>query len=841
MTQNNKVPSIASALSHAQMYVSKCKFALTPLRPYVAGQTKSNSKAPSTKAWQAPQNWVTTEEQCRQYFLPQGKGFTKQPVGEPGIGLVHAGSGTMAFDVDNYDATKALFSTLGLDLDEVLKQTAQITRGDPTRAKGIFQLPPDAGIADVRKLVVQYDGKVAFEFRGGHGHQDALPPTTHPSGTPFQWVNFDGTRASFAVLPAELWDLWKNPEKLNVDGFSTSLEKAKNHESSVPWKPSIHDELVLRHVGDVAYLLENAGYTRHTDGRFSKPGSDSAGMVVYADGRCWSFHGSEPLYFGRSPHPLSPFDVYCGLMALEKSQSFADTVREACQSLTDLAGGGSNPPPPPPPSDGPEPVPEPQEERSALWLPASPKYGLDPVDWPDLPTILPYQGAAAIEPTPVNCDRIMRQHPLVCDVFRYDEFTGTIYVVDPPWRTDQRVSKYHRENTPTGLSVYLGENQLYRRLTHQMLSRAITSRAMETRRLDSLTNQINLLPEWDFRPRIDTWLVDYCGAEDTPATRYIGRKFLLGMIARAMKPGCKMDNMMIMEGKEGRGKSTLFDVLAGRLRFSDRIEHRLCSEQHLTLRGDDTKASEKMQGAWIAELPELSSFSKADRLLLVSFISRKEDAYRTPYDIGVSSKPRRIVLVGTTNETGDYLENAEGNRRFWPVTINKVLIDEIAADREQLLAEAFHAFKKSEPWWMDEAEEVALGLKELQKSRASENALDSYGKQALIALCKGLLQSGRTDTDKWPFDDGSVGKIGLFFSSAEMSQAIAGAGGQSNPVIVGRWLGKFGGWVKGKRFSDPYTKNEQRYSYAPTEKWLDIHVPGWRDTMMGKKWQPAEQ
>jgi len=241
-----------------------------------------------------------------------------------------------------------------------------------------------------------------------------------------------------------------------------------------------------------------------------------------------------------------------------------------------------------------------------------------------------------------------------------------------------------------------------------------------------------------------------------------------------------------------------------------------------------------MQGAWIAELPELSSFSKADRLLLVSFISRKEDAYRTPYDITVTSKPRRIMLVGTTNETGDYLENAEGNRRFWPVTIEKVRIDEVGLDRDQMLAEAMHCLAGGEPWWLTEDEEVDAGLKELQRSRTSDSPLDAPGKQAIILLTKTLLQ-GRTDQDKWEGYAHKTGRHGLFFTSSELSQVINQMGERTNPVSVGRWLTKFFGVEKGIRSSPSYTKDTRRYCYAPTYEWLDDNVPGWKDTPIGRK------
>jgi hypothetical protein len=783
-------------------------------------------------AWQNPQNWVTQEAQCALYFMPRGKGFGKTPAGEPGVGLVHEGSGTMALDIDDLDATRLFFATLGIDIDNVLSTTAQITRGAADRAKGIFRLPAAAAGVDLRKVVVKFKDHVAFELRGGHGHQDAMPPTMHPTGTKFEWVNFGGTLDSFAELPQELWDLWQDPDSMTGGDYSASTQK-KADGPTAPWQPTLLDQLVLKHVGDVGEMLEEAGYTRHTDGRFSKPGSSTAGLVIYPDGRAWSFHGAEPLYFNNSPHPLAPFDVFVGLMAIERGQSKADTMAEASAFLQSEANVGAPPPPrnptaanAQPSSDG---VPE---RREALWIEPLPDYGDDPVNWPELPSISQFQGMPAIDPSPVNADRLLRQHSLLCNVFRFDEFTGKMYVVDPPWRTDQRVSVFHRENTATGAMVFLGQDAIYRRFSHQLMQRAILSYA-ETRRLDSLTNQLTLLPEWDRVPRIDRWLVDYCKAENTPANWLIGRKFLVGMAARALSPGCKMDNMVIMEGKEGRGKSTLFDVLAGRIKFAPRLEHRLCTEQHLTLRGDDTKASEKMQGAWLAELPELSSFSKADRLLLVSFISRKEDAYRTPYDIGVSSKPRRIVLVGTTNETGDYLENAEGNRRFWPVTIEHVDIDAVARDRDQLMAEALYAYRNGDAWWTTEEESIAAGLKALQKSRTSESPLDAYGQEALKLLVKGVLADGRRDEDRWVGN--YPGHRLLFFSSSEIAKTVGECGFNTNPVNIGRWLSKVPGWHRGSRQVPPYGNGDQRYSYAPDEQWLDINIADWRKTPIGSK------
>lgn len=76
---------------------------------------------------------------------------------------------------------------------------------------------------------------------------------------------------------------------------------------------------------------------------------------------------------------------------------------------------------------------------------------------------------------------------------------------------------------------------------------------------------------WDGTERLDTWLSDYLGAEDTPYTAGIGRLFMIGMVARIMKPGCKNDYMLILEGSQGIRKSSACRALAGGKYFSDSL------------------------------------------------------------------------------------------------------------------------------------------------------------------------------------------------------------------------------------------------------------------------------
>src|SRR5262245_31932254 len=183
--------------------------------------------------------------------------------------------------------------------------------------------------------------------------------------------------------------------------------------------------------------------------------------------------------------------------------------------------------------------------------------------------------------------------------------------------------------------------------------------------------------EWDGRKRIDTWLSVYCGADNNPLNRAFGRKFLLAAVRRVKQPGCKFDSILVLEGKQGTLKSTLARVLAGDENFSDAD----------ILEGDKREQQELCEGAWIYEIAELSGLRKTDVEKVKAFASRQEDKARPAYARSVSIRKRTCVFLGTTN-SDEYLQDQTGNRRFWPVAIDKVDIEAVRRDRDQLWAEA---------------------------------------------------------------------------------------------------------------------------------------------------------
>ncbi len=205
--------------------------------------------------------------------------------------------------------------------------------------------------------------------------------------------------------------------------------------------------------------------------------------------------------------------------------------------------------------------------------------------------------------------------------------------------------------------------------------------------------------QWDGTPRLDTLYIEYLGAEDCAYTRAVTRKAIVAAVARAFNPGIKFDCMTVICGKQGIGKSTLFAKL-GRGWFSDSVR---------TFEGKE--AAELIQGVWIVEISEMEAFDKADVRAVKSFLSKCDDQYRAAYGRIVEKHPRRCVFFGTTNDH-DFLKDATGNRRFWPVDAliqeptKSVFKDLTDNEINQLWAEAVAYYRQGEPLYLPNGTEL---------------------------------------------------------------------------------------------------------------------------------------
>ena len=226
--------------------------------------------------------------------------------------------------------------------------------------------------------------------------------------------------------------------------------------------------------------------------------------------------------------------------------------------------------------------------------------------------------------------------------------------------------------------------------------------------------------EWDGVERLRHWLSDYLGVDETPYTRLIGRCYIMGMVMRAMRPGCKFDYMLILKGPQGAQKSTVFKTLAAPW-FTDNA-----------IRMGDKDSLMALQSIWLAESSELESLNKSETNAIKQFLSSTEDLFRPPYGARMIKRPRHAVFGGTTNADA-FLKDATGDRRMWPLEVGEINIEGLQAARLQLFAEALAQLEHEDPevhrYHPTRAEEHELVFPEHERFKIGdswEDYLDAY-------------------------------------------------------------------------------------------------------------------
>lgn len=203
--------------------------------------------------------------------------------------------------------------------------------------------------------------------------------------------------------------------------------------------------------------------------------------------------------------------------------------------------------------------------------------------------------------------------------------------------------------------------------------------------------------KWDGTPRLDHWMNLTLGAGDTPFVRAVSRKTLIAAVARAFKPGCKVDTVLVLEGPQGIRKSTAIATLFGETLTAESVN---LFDQH-------NKMVMSMMGAWCVELAEFIAIARRDQNTVKGMLSMRSDRVVLPYAKMASDHPRQCIFFGTINpgESG-YLTDGTGNRRYWPVAVVKADVELLADRRDQIWAEAYRAFLADEIWWLSDEEEA---------------------------------------------------------------------------------------------------------------------------------------
>ena len=201
--------------------------------------------------------------------------------------------------------------------------------------------------------------------------------------------------------------------------------------------------------------------------------------------------------------------------------------------------------------------------------------------------------------------------------------------------------------------------------------------------------------QWDGVERINEFFVEVCGAKGSPYMSSVGRNFFISLVARAMRPGCKVDNMIVLEGAQGMQKSSVLEELGGRW-YTIMRQAPTSKDFEITL-----------QGKWLIEIAELDAFGRADLSAVKRTMTTRVDRYRSPYGVHAQDHERTSVFAGTVNPS-EWNSDPTGARRFWPILCRLIDLARVRRERDQLFAEACAAFAAGESWWLvpwDEAKQ----------------------------------------------------------------------------------------------------------------------------------------
>ncbi len=320
-------------------------------------------------------------------------------------------------------------------------------------------------------------------------------------------------------------------------------------------------------------------------------------------------------------------------------------------------------------------------------------------------------------------------------VLAYDEFANQVVKLKPPPFDGGKAGPW---DDVDDLRTVIWLSQIY---SVNMKKPTVTDAAVAVaneRRFHPVRQYLAGL-KWDGKERLPTWLHDYLGAAANEYTRAVGIKYLVGAVARVMRPGCKMDNVLILEGEQGRWKSTALAVLAGDW-FMD---------TPFTL--GDKDAYLALRGKLIVEMAELDALGRAESSRAKAFFSSSSDTFRAPYQAWARTIQRQCVFAGTVNH-GTYLRDTTGNRRYWPVKVTRAELETLRADRDQIWAEAYARFQEGAKWWLQQDERQIFEHE--QELRYVGDALEDKLREHLAGInettMEQVLDQGlKLDVSKW--------------------------------------------------------------------------------------------
>lgn len=332
----------------------------------------------------------------------------------------------------------------------------------------------------------------------------------------------------------------------------------------------------------------------------------------------------------------------------------------------------------------------------------------------DWQTELELDKQGRVKDTLTNIAAIVRNDPNLQNIV-YNEFKGMVDVIGPlPWK---QVRPGWNDADLANAKLYF--ERVYGVWSPTKFKDALLAVVSAERLYHPVKEYLNGLT-WDGTERLDTLLVDYMGADDTPYVRAVTRKTLCAAVARIYEPGIKFDSMLVLNGPQGMGKSTFYALL-GREWFSDSLS---IADMR------DKTAAEKLQGYWILEIAEMNGIKKVDVETVKSFLSRSDDKFRQAYGTVVESHPRTNIIVGSSNADRGFLRDVTGNRRFWPVNVTGTGAKHPweLTEIDQVWAEALERYRAGEELYLkgSTAEEAYQAQQDAMEADDREGLVEQY-------------------------------------------------------------------------------------------------------------------
>jgi len=329
-----------------------------------------------------------------------------------------------------------------------------------------------------------------------------------------------------------------------------------------------------------------------------------------------------------------------------------------------------------------------------------------------------------LRPTTANAVDLATANDLLNAAIAYNELTGTIEKRKPLPYIGGEVGAWQSHDTLELLLLLSQTPNLTNEFKKHIIDDAVAIVANRNRYNPAIDRLNEYAKNWDGKPRLSTWLVDILNAEQTPDNetylRELGYRWLIGVIARIMQPGCQRDECLVLVGNQGCGKSNFAKTLAEAIApdaYSDSLTEM-----------DSEEAMRKLRGLIICELSELSAMRRGEIEGVKRFLSAKSDYFRKPYSIHPEHHKRTVSFVATTNELDGFLKDSTGNRRLWPVVIQGVIDrDRLATELPQLLGEACKRFKAGEAWHVADA----LALEQAETVRDQHREIDPMESKVL--------------------------------------------------------------------------------------------------------------